>query len=162
MREVQIFYAVYVGLTRRHLQLPPGLWLTSPAGWLPRTCISSGTIRSEIEYGLPLPLFSAWGVDLTRHSGEGVLAGVVLTGHRWDLALRRAYIHASDGHALFAANSQNLTHHVQTGPALRWPARDNAPCPLAFITTRRHHSSLWCSLYRVRHMSMLCWKLCWW
>ena len=33
--------------------LPPGLWLTSPAGWLPRTGISSGTLRSVIEYGLP-------------------------------------------------------------------------------------------------------------
>ena len=29
--------------------------LTSPAGWLPRTGISSGTLRSVIEYGLPLP-----------------------------------------------------------------------------------------------------------
>ena len=32
--------------------LPPGLWLTSPAGWLPRTGISSGTLRSVIEYGM--------------------------------------------------------------------------------------------------------------
>jgi len=31
-----------------------GLLLTSPAGWLPRTGISSGTLRSVIEYGLPL------------------------------------------------------------------------------------------------------------
>ena len=30
-------------------------WLTSPAGWLPRTGISSGTLCSVIEYGLPLP-----------------------------------------------------------------------------------------------------------
>ena len=35
--------------------LPPGLWLTSPAGWLPRTGIISET--SVIEYGLPLPCF---------------------------------------------------------------------------------------------------------
>jgi len=35
--------------------LPPGLWFTSPAGWLPRTGISSGTLHSVIEYGLPLP-----------------------------------------------------------------------------------------------------------
>ena len=34
--------------------LSPGLWLTSPAGWLPRTGISSGTLRSVIEYGLSL------------------------------------------------------------------------------------------------------------
>jgi len=41
-----------VGVTA---SLPLGLWLTSPAGWLPRTRISSGTLRSVIEYGLPLP-----------------------------------------------------------------------------------------------------------
>ena len=35
-----------------------GLWLTSPAGWLPRTGISSGTLRLVIEYGLPLPFLS--------------------------------------------------------------------------------------------------------
>ena len=39
--------------------LPLGLWLTSPAGWLPRTGISSGTLRSVIEYGLPL---ISWGL----------------------------------------------------------------------------------------------------
>jgi len=38
--------------------LPPGLWLTLPAGWLPRTGISSGTLRSAIEYRLPLLPFS--------------------------------------------------------------------------------------------------------
>ena len=37
--------------------LPPGLWLTSPAGWLPRTGISSGTLRSVIEYGTMGNLF---------------------------------------------------------------------------------------------------------
>ena len=35
----------------RNGSLPPGLWLMSPAGWLPRTGISSGTIRSAIKYG---------------------------------------------------------------------------------------------------------------
>ena len=34
-----------------------GLWFTSPADWLPRTGISSGTLRSVIEYGPPLPSF---------------------------------------------------------------------------------------------------------
>jgi len=42
-----------VGLAESNGSLPPGLWLTSPAGWLPRTRISSGTLRSVIEYGLP-------------------------------------------------------------------------------------------------------------
>jgi len=35
--------------------LPRGSWLISPAGWLPRNGISSGTLRSVIEYWLPLP-----------------------------------------------------------------------------------------------------------
>ena len=47
---------VTVGLAESNGSLPPGLWLTSPAGWLPRTGISSGTLRSVIEYELPLPL----------------------------------------------------------------------------------------------------------
>ena len=36
-----------------------GSGLQSPAGWLPRTWISSGTLRSVIEYGLPLPFLSS-------------------------------------------------------------------------------------------------------
>jgi len=47
---------VTAGQAESNGSLPPGLWLTSPAGWLPRTGISSGTPRSVIEYGLPLPL----------------------------------------------------------------------------------------------------------
>ena len=45
---------VTAGLEESNGSLPPGLWLTSPAGWLPRSGISSGTLRSVIEYGLPL------------------------------------------------------------------------------------------------------------
>jgi len=37
--------------------LLPGLWLMLPAGWLPRTGISSGTLRSVIEYKLPFYLW---------------------------------------------------------------------------------------------------------
>jgi len=43
---------VPAGLAESNGSLPPGLWLTSPAGWLPRTGIRSGTLRSVIEYGL--------------------------------------------------------------------------------------------------------------
>ena len=43
---------VTAGLTESNGSLPPGLWLTSPAGLLPRTGISSGTVRSVIVYGL--------------------------------------------------------------------------------------------------------------
>ena len=49
---------VTAGLAESNGSLPPGLWLTSPAGWLPRTGIRSGTLRSAIEYWLPL-LFSS-------------------------------------------------------------------------------------------------------
>jgi len=45
---------VTAGLAQSNGSLPPGLWLTSLAGWLSRTEISSGTLRSVIEYGLPL------------------------------------------------------------------------------------------------------------
>jgi len=41
---------VTAGLVESNGSLPPGLWLTSPAGWLPRTGISSGTLRSAIEW----------------------------------------------------------------------------------------------------------------
>ena len=47
---------VTTGLSESNGSLPPGWWLTSPAGWLPRTGISCGTRRSVIEYGLPLPV----------------------------------------------------------------------------------------------------------
>ena len=78
--------------------LPPGLWLASPAGWLPRTGISSGTLRSVIECGLPLPfvllriLILAWIIGLLLQvSGwfdsiqvliDRVAQSVVLTGCR--------------------------------------------------------------------------------
>ena len=35
---------VTAGLAESNGSLPPGLWLTSSAGWLPRTGISSGTV----------------------------------------------------------------------------------------------------------------------
>jgi len=41
---------VIVGLAESNGSLPSGLWLTSPAGWLLRTGISSGTLCSVIEY----------------------------------------------------------------------------------------------------------------
>jgi len=48
---------VTAGLAESNGSLPSGLWLTSPAGWLPRTGIGSGTLRSVIENGLPLPYY---------------------------------------------------------------------------------------------------------
>ena len=51
---------VTTGLAESNGSLPPSLWLTSPAGWLPITGISSGTLCSVIEYGLPLPFLCCW------------------------------------------------------------------------------------------------------
>ena len=42
------------GLAESNGSLLPGLWLMSPAGWLPRIEISSGILRSVIEYGIEL------------------------------------------------------------------------------------------------------------
>jgi len=44
---------VTAGLVESNGSLLPGLWLTSSAGWLPRTRISAGTLLSVTEYGLP-------------------------------------------------------------------------------------------------------------
>jgi len=44
---------VTAGLAESNGSLPPGLWLTLPAGRLPRTGISCGILCSVIEYGLP-------------------------------------------------------------------------------------------------------------
>jgi len=49
---------VTAGLTESNSSLPPGLWQTSHAGWLPRTRISSWTLSLAIEYGLPLPFIN--------------------------------------------------------------------------------------------------------
>ena len=40
------------------MTVPPGLWLTSPAGWLPRTRFCSRTLLSAVAYGLPLPFLT--------------------------------------------------------------------------------------------------------
>ena len=53
---------VTAGLMKSNGSLPLGLWLMSPAGWLPRTAISSGIPCSAIEYGLPLPFFCSYRV----------------------------------------------------------------------------------------------------
>ena len=50
------------GLAESNGSLPSGLWLTSPTGRLPRTRISSGTLRSVIEYGQPLPFKAITGI----------------------------------------------------------------------------------------------------
>ena len=55
--EMRYVARVTAGLAGSNGSLPPGLWLTSPAGRLPRTGISFGTVRSVLEYGLALPFY---------------------------------------------------------------------------------------------------------
>ena len=52
---------VTAGLAESNDSLPPGLWLMPSAGWLPRTGISFGSLRSAVEYELPLPFYLLWG-----------------------------------------------------------------------------------------------------
>ena len=56
---------VTAGLAESNGSLPPGLWLALPAGWLPRTGISSGKLHSEAEYGLPFFYFIQMGIPLS-------------------------------------------------------------------------------------------------
>ena len=51
---------ITAGLAKSNGSILPDLWLTSSAGWLPRTGISSRTLCSAIEYRLPLPFFIWW------------------------------------------------------------------------------------------------------
>ena len=65
---------VTAGLAESNGSLPSGLWLTSLAGWLPRTRISSGTLSSVIEY---LYLFT-----LLTHSSVGDVTDAVCCLYR--------------------------------------------------------------------------------
>ena len=47
---------VTAGLAESNGSILPGSWLTSSAGWLPRTGISSRTLCSAVVYRLPLPV----------------------------------------------------------------------------------------------------------
>ena len=49
---------VSTGVAESNGSLPPGLWLRSPVGWLPRTGISSGTLYACFEYGTIFTTFS--------------------------------------------------------------------------------------------------------
>ena len=72
---------VTVGLAESDGSLPPGLWLTSPASWLPRTGISSGTLRSVIDYWLPFLLLSGGeGKGVGRRHGLCIRSAGVIKG----------------------------------------------------------------------------------
>ena len=113
-----------------------GLWLTSPAGWLPRAAISSGTLRSAIDYGLCLPFFRfldgtvAWccvAADgrLLVHGGAGAVcvprcscgrrAGVRGTVGQVRQSVRRCrrrHIQSVAGRFRWQTRGECLSHHV--------------------------------------------------
>ena len=80
-----VHHVVTAGLVESNGSLPPGLWLTSPAGWLPRTGISSGTLRSVIEYGLPLPLLVLCSCSLFQEWSLGTKCGGLHLFWNWTL-----------------------------------------------------------------------------
>jgi len=77
---------VTAGLAESNGSPPPGLWLTSPAGWLTRTGISSGTLRSVIEYGLP-SLEGAW----VERQEYGV--HLILASQSWGIRKQQSLFH---------------------------------------------------------------------
>ena len=89
---------VTAGLAESNGSLPAGLWLASPAGWLPRTGISSGTLRSVIEYGLPLPFLVLVVFNYISISGWVGL-----------LRVSALVFLLSDGYVSASANTQYLT-----------------------------------------------------
>ena len=64
---------VTAGLAESNGSLLPGLWLTLPAGWLPRTGISSGTLRSVIEWAT-FTFFYLWPWRLWQWLGPPLAA----------------------------------------------------------------------------------------
>jgi len=64
---------VTAGLAESNGSLLPGLWLTLPAGWLPRTGISSGTLRSVIEWAT-FAFFYLWPWRLWQWLGPPLAA----------------------------------------------------------------------------------------
>ena len=79
---------VTAGLAESNGSLQPGLWLMSPASWLPRTGIRPGTLCSVIEYGLPLPFFLHTEPDTDKIIVNQSLQTAVLDFHKLTFQIR--------------------------------------------------------------------------
>jgi len=86
---------VTAGLAESNGSLPPGLWLTLPAGWPPRTGISSGTLRSVIEYGLPLPFYRL-SVNKDLYNINSQQTHNIMTLLFYSICFQRNFLTASD------------------------------------------------------------------
>jgi len=62
---------VTAGLAESNGSLQPGLWFKSPAAWLSRSGINSGTLRSVIDYGLPWPFLFHGGLHDSAAAQHG-------------------------------------------------------------------------------------------
>ena len=81
---------VTAGLVESNGSLPPGLWLASRAGWLPTTRISSGILRSVIEYGIPFTVWTFLSSSVAVYSTFMSLQAAVVTETfvtQWTLAI---------------------------------------------------------------------------
>ena len=85
---------VTAGLAKSNGSLPPGLRLTSPAGWLPRTGMNSRTLCSVIKYGLALP-FLDWVPGGRQPSDQASWLGL------WVLRKLAATIHVHHRHCYY-------------------------------------------------------------
>ena len=99
---------VTAGLAESNGSLPPGLWLTSPAGWLPRTGISSGTLCSVVEYGhlyfLPsaVVLWQSCRVALaSRREKNACTAQSLVTTSSCNVLLRLIWVWCSESCTLY-------------------------------------------------------------
>jgi len=89
-----------------------GSWPTSPAGWLPRTGISSGTLRSAIEYGLPLPFYC---VDCIEMLKKSLTTALVLS---YNFAL---YFTLSTSIAVASSYNKSTTNRSNGVWTIEWP-----------------------------------------
>jgi len=85
----------------------PGLWLTSPAGWLPRTRISSGTLCSVIEYGLPLRFLESHIIWKAHFACDNFGIGECGSDIRWNRCIRLKKMSGFLSDILWHAGSTN-------------------------------------------------------
>jgi len=120
---------VTAGLVESNGSRPPGLWLTSPDGSLPRTGISSGSLHPVIEHGLPLPFTLVYTVHTQseqttlearstyhRVSGGGVGLGGVGVGPAEHIAskLNHSTLQAQTHSWTDAGNTRHIGRSVTT------------------------------------------------
>jgi len=137
---------VTAGLAESNGSLPPGLWLTSPAGWLSRTGISSGTLRSVIECGLPLPfLLGKQTHSLCLHTHVARVVGEREVAHQSG-ALRRVVLRGDvDQHVFEAVLVPRLavaSHRVHLRCMHPPPHADTLPLLSTCSTLRSVHPSV--------------------